>query len=95
MKKEVTCVCGAVYERTEEKLTFRDSDSFECRCCDNTLESWSGSRIPVFRHPRAENEGDVIANPWRGGPRKSHRSPLTVLPCTKNGNAYPQSIKSK
>ena len=49
MKKEVTSVCGAVYERTEEKLTFRDNDLFQCRCCDNTLESWSGSRLPVFR----------------------------------------------
>jgi hypothetical protein len=49
MKRQVTCECGAVYERTEEKLTFRDSDSFSCRCCGATLETWSGSRIPVFR----------------------------------------------
>ncbi len=50
MKKQViTCNCGAVYERTEEKLTFRDIDSFECRYCGKTLETWSGSRIPVFR----------------------------------------------
>lgn len=49
MKKAVTCSCGAVYERTEEKVTFRDIDTFECRCCGTTLESWSGSRIPLFR----------------------------------------------
>jgi hypothetical protein len=47
MKKTVSCGCGAVYERTEEKLTFRDIDTFECRCCGTTLESWSRSRIPV------------------------------------------------
>jgi len=49
MKKIVTCSCGAVYERTEERLTFRDIDGFECRCRGATLERWSGSRIPVFR----------------------------------------------
>ena len=38
MKRQVTCDCGAVYERTEEKLTFRDSDSFQCSRCGNTLE---------------------------------------------------------
>jgi hypothetical protein len=32
MAKEVICQCGAVYERMEEKLTFRDNDSFQCRC---------------------------------------------------------------
>ena len=48
MKKIVTCNCGAIYERTEEKLTFRDKDLFQCLCCGNTIESWSGSRIPRF-----------------------------------------------
>jgi predicted SprT family Zn-dependent metalloprotease len=46
---QVTCECGAVYERTEEKVTFRDSDSFQCRHCGKTLDEWSSSRIPVFR----------------------------------------------
>lgn len=44
---KITCQCGAVYERTEAKLIFRDKDSFQCRC-GTTLESWNGSRIPVF-----------------------------------------------
>ena len=48
-KRQVSCECGAIYERTEDKLIFRDIDSFECRFCGRTLESWSGSRIPVFR----------------------------------------------
>jgi transposase-like protein len=50
MKTTVTCPeCGAVYERTEEKVPFRDHDTFECRFCGRTLEEWNGSRIPVFR----------------------------------------------
>jgi hypothetical protein len=60
MNKQVTCECGAIYERTEEKLTFRDSDSFACRCCGATVETWNGSRIPVFRlikEPEAKASG--------------------------------------
>jgi hypothetical protein len=49
MGTEVKCKCGAVYERTEEKVIFRDQDSFQCRLCGETLETWSSSRIPVFR----------------------------------------------
>jgi len=45
---KVTCECGAVYERTEVKLIFRDNDSYEC-VCGRTLASWNGSRIPQFR----------------------------------------------
>jgi len=48
-KRLEPCECGAVYERTEEKLIFRDADSFECQFCGRTLDRWSGSRIPVFR----------------------------------------------
>ena len=49
MKSQVTCtICGRVYERTVEKVIFRDKDSFECKC-GATLESWNGSVIPVFR----------------------------------------------
>jgi hypothetical protein len=48
MGTKVTCECGAVYERTEVKLIFRDKDSYECGC-GRTLESWNGSRIPQFR----------------------------------------------
>jgi hypothetical protein len=49
MKREITCECGPVYERAEEKLRFRDGGSTAYRYCGATLESWSGSRIPVFR----------------------------------------------
>ena len=45
----VTCQCGALYERTEKKVIFRDKDSFNCRFCGKELESWSGSRILLFR----------------------------------------------
>jgi hypothetical protein len=47
--KTVTCQCGAIYERTEEKVSFRDSDRFACRICGHELESWSGFRIPIFK----------------------------------------------
>jgi len=46
---QVTCQCGAVYEREIHKLTVRDQDTFECLDCGKTLDSWSGSRIPVYR----------------------------------------------
>jgi hypothetical protein len=45
----VTCEkCGAVYERSTTKVTFRDKDTAECTC-GHTLESWNGSQIPSFR----------------------------------------------
>ena len=44
----VTCHCGAIYERSETWIVFRVSDDFVCQECDEVLESWSGSRIPVF-----------------------------------------------
>ena len=45
----VTCECGATYERTKTKLTFRGKDSFSCWECGNELEFWDGSRLPQFR----------------------------------------------
>ena len=47
--KTVTCQCGAIYERTEEKGIFRDKNSFNCHDCGQVLESWSGSRMPIFK----------------------------------------------
>lgn len=45
---KVTCPeCGAVYERREHKVTFRDKDSQSCGC-GYELESWNGSRIPSY-----------------------------------------------
>jgi hypothetical protein len=49
MTRIVTCHCGAIYERSETRIVFRVSDDFLCKECDEVLESWSGSRIPVFR----------------------------------------------
>jgi hypothetical protein len=49
MTRHVTCHCGAIYERGETRIVFRVSDDFVCQECDEVLESWSGSRIPVFR----------------------------------------------
>jgi len=59
MKRNVTCECGAVYERTEQKVIFRDKDSVNCQECGRELESWNGSRIPVYRlirRPQAKND---------------------------------------
>jgi hypothetical protein len=44
----VTCHCGAVYERTETRLIFWVMDDFCCQECGEILESWNGSRIPVY-----------------------------------------------
>jgi hypothetical protein len=49
MTRIVTCHCGAIYERSETRIVFRVSDDFLCQECNEVLESWSGSRIPVFR----------------------------------------------
>jgi hypothetical protein len=49
MTRHVTCHCGAIYERSETWIVFRVSDDFVCQECNEVLESWSGSRIPVFR----------------------------------------------
>jgi hypothetical protein len=49
MATEVTCDCGAVYERTGYTTPFRDRDSFECECCGRTLERWNGTTIAEFR----------------------------------------------
>jgi hypothetical protein len=51
MTRIVTCHCGAVYERSETRIVFRVSDDFACQECDEVLESWSGSRIPVVNDP--------------------------------------------
>ena len=48
MRQVVTCHCGAVYERTETQLIFWVMDDFFCHECGEVLESWNGSRIPVY-----------------------------------------------
>ena len=61
MTREVTCEkCGAVYERREVKVIFRDKDDYRCGCGE-ILESWNGSRIPEFRRikPGKLEKGDA------------------------------------
>ena len=40
--------CGTVYERTEINLRVHDDGNFTC-ACGVVIETWSQSRIPVFR----------------------------------------------
>ena len=47
--RQVTCQCGAVYERTEQKVIFRDQDRFRCHICGWEIESWNDSRIPIYK----------------------------------------------
>jgi len=48
MRTVVTCHCGSVYERTEAQLVFWVTDDFCCTECGEVLESWNGSRVPVY-----------------------------------------------
>ncbi len=80
MKKQVACECGAVYERTEERLTFRDSDHFVCLCCGETLESWSGSRIPVFRLVKEPDSGSEKAPSVAGRGQPGSRTQFGAAP---------------
>jgi len=48
-KERITCPCGAVYEKTTEKLIWRDNDQARCESCDRVLAEWNGSRVPRFR----------------------------------------------
>lgn len=48
--QHVTCKgCGSIYERTTEKLSWRDSDEYKCVVCNRVLEDWNGSRVPRFK----------------------------------------------
>ena len=44
-----TCVCGAVYNRTESMAPERQISSFECSVCDQTMESWNTAWVPSYR----------------------------------------------
>jgi len=63
MQRKVICSCGAIYERTEELVIFRDHDRFRCVICDTELEIWSSHAIPRYRliyDPRREEPGRRI-----------------------------------
>lgn len=62
--KKIKCQnCGAEYTYEEEKLIFRDNDSYECRCCGDTLMSWNESVIPtkikLLKKPIADENLDA------------------------------------
>jgi hypothetical protein len=38
-----TCICGAIYSRTEHMA------SFEYAVCDQTMETWKTAWVPTYR----------------------------------------------
>jgi hypothetical protein len=50
------CECGAVYDRIEQEVYFRDKDSFKCFACERELERWDGFRIPMFHLIKGPDE---------------------------------------
>jgi hypothetical protein len=46
---EVTCKCGALYERTEFHSASREADSFVCQVCGHILEVFSEAKAPRYR----------------------------------------------
>jgi len=47
-KVQIICRCGAVYERTEQKMVFKHCGVFECSVCGELVETWRGRRLPQF-----------------------------------------------
>jgi hypothetical protein len=43
------CKCGAVYRRTESMASRREVDSFECKVCGATMETWNTAWVPSYR----------------------------------------------
>jgi hypothetical protein len=46
---QVTCQCGALYERTEFHSAPREADGFACLSCGHTLETFSAVEAPRYR----------------------------------------------
>jgi hypothetical protein len=44
-----TCICGAIYSRTEHMAKAREIASFECAVCDQTMETWNTAWVPTYR----------------------------------------------
>jgi hypothetical protein len=42
------CRCGAVYDRTELVALRREIESFDCKLCGATLESWNTAWVPRY-----------------------------------------------
>ena len=43
------CKCGAVYSRSERISDQPERGSFNCRCCDATLEIWDTASVPQYQ----------------------------------------------
>jgi hypothetical protein len=43
------CQCGAIYDRTEHVALRREIESFDCKLCGTTLESWNTALVPRYR----------------------------------------------
>ena len=43
------CQSGAVYFRTEHVALRREIESFDCKLCGATIESWNSALVPRFR----------------------------------------------
>lgn len=46
---QVTCPCGALYERTEFNALPRSTDGFVCSICGETLEIFTKATAPTYR----------------------------------------------
>jgi predicted SprT family Zn-dependent metalloprotease len=46
---QVSCECGALYERTEFHSAPREADSFVCPACGHTLEIFGDVKAPQYR----------------------------------------------
>jgi hypothetical protein len=66
MHQVVTCHCGAVYERTETRLIFWVIDDFFCQECGEVLESWNGSRIPIYALKQSQEESGACLPSGQG-----------------------------
>jgi transposase-like protein len=46
---QVSCPCGALYERTEFNAAPRENDRFVCAVCGETLELFTEIKAPTYR----------------------------------------------
>jgi hypothetical protein len=53
---QVTCRCGALYERTEFMTRPDDRTAFNCSVCGELMETFKGERSPTYR---------LISGPFR------------------------------
>src|SRR5437762_12370641 len=44
-----SCVCGAVYDRSEHMAAEREISSFECAVCGSTIENWNSAWVPRYQ----------------------------------------------